>query len=383
MPPPYSRAAVGPSRNILGKVRSGPPSPPHDRPALSYHLPTDLPFLFKVLSVAKALSIQAHPDREAAKELHARDPKNYPDPNHKPEMTIALTRFEALCGFRPISEIVKSLEEVPELCDLAEAECVAALRASVRGGGEEVDTTASSTVANNTTITASQKQALKGFFAQFIAADRECVEAALGRLVARLTAINRPTTELEELCLRLNGQFPGEVGCFCVFLLNYLQLAPGEAVFLAANEPHAYLSGECIECMALSDNVVRAGLTPKFRDVQTLVGMLTYQTYQPSDLAMQPSKLAGRPLSLLYRPPVKEFAVARTSMSLGDTEAILTESTSEAIILIVRGDFTLTKADGATLALRPGSILLQDRGTTSHLSCCSQEGLVFQAFAQE
>lgn len=37
-----------------------------------------LPFLFKVLSINKALSIQAHPNKKLAEQLHASDPKNYP-----------------------------------------------------------------------------------------------------------------------------------------------------------------------------------------------------------------------------------------------------------------------------------------------------------------
>ena len=37
-----------------------------------------LPFLFKVLSINKALSIQAHPNKKLAEQLHAKDPKNYP-----------------------------------------------------------------------------------------------------------------------------------------------------------------------------------------------------------------------------------------------------------------------------------------------------------------
>lgn len=65
----------------------------------------ELPYLFKVLSVNKALSIQAHPNKKHAEELHAAHPDRYPDPNHKPEMAIALTPFEAMCGFRPKSEI--------------------------------------------------------------------------------------------------------------------------------------------------------------------------------------------------------------------------------------------------------------------------------------
>lgn len=37
-----------------------------------------LPFLFKVLSIRKALSIQAHPNKILAGKLHAEDPGNYP-----------------------------------------------------------------------------------------------------------------------------------------------------------------------------------------------------------------------------------------------------------------------------------------------------------------
>ncbi|NXT45262.1 MPI isomerase, partial [Pelecanoides urinatrix] len=74
-----------------------------------------LPFLFKVLSVNTALSIQAHPNKELAAKLHAQFPEHYPDANHKPEMAIALTPFEGLCGFRPVEEIVSFLQTVPEL----------------------------------------------------------------------------------------------------------------------------------------------------------------------------------------------------------------------------------------------------------------------------
>ena len=77
-----------------------------------------LPFLFKVLSINKALSIQAHPNKKLAEQLHARDPKNYPDDNHKPEMTIAITPFDGLCGFRPLKEIAHFLKTVPSLREM-------------------------------------------------------------------------------------------------------------------------------------------------------------------------------------------------------------------------------------------------------------------------
>ena len=87
----------------------------------------------------------------------------------------------------------------------------------------------------------------------------------------------RQLTDKEQLVLRLEKQYPGDVGVISAFFFNYVKLNPGEALYLGANEPHAYLYGECIECMATSDNVVRAGLTPKHRDVQTLCSMLTYK----------------------------------------------------------------------------------------------------------
>jgi mannose-6-phosphate isomerase len=80
----------------------------------------ELPFLFKILSVNQALSIQAHPNKRLAQILHSNDPKNYPDSNHKPEMLIALTKFQALCGFRPCEEIKTHFDKIPELAKLCE-----------------------------------------------------------------------------------------------------------------------------------------------------------------------------------------------------------------------------------------------------------------------
>lgn len=77
-----------------------------------------LPFLLKVLSVNKALSIQAHPNKAHAEILHRIRPDLYPDPNHKPELGIALGHFEGFCGFRPFSEIQGFLLAVPELCSV-------------------------------------------------------------------------------------------------------------------------------------------------------------------------------------------------------------------------------------------------------------------------
>ena len=99
----------------------------------------------------------------------------------------------------------------------------------------------------------------------------------------------------------------------------YKVLEPGQSVFLGANEPHAYLAGDCTEIMACSDNVVRAGLTPKLRDTDTLVSMLTYSQPGHKNAAYHPGNLLDGVVldahSRLYSPPdpaVSEFQMERT-----------------------------------------------------------------------
>lgn len=85
------------------------------------YVPNDLPFLFKVLSIQTALSIQAHPDKSRASRLHSKFPDIYKDPNHKPEMVIALGDFECLSGFRTKSEILELTQQYPEFAQLLTA----------------------------------------------------------------------------------------------------------------------------------------------------------------------------------------------------------------------------------------------------------------------
>lgn len=117
--------------------------------------------------------------------------------------------------------------------------------------------------------------------------------------------------------LRLAQQFPGDPGAMSPFFLNYLLIAPGESFFMAANEPHAYVAGEIIECMACSDNVVRAGLTPKFKDVDNLVDMLTYSMGGPTiDAGSYTSESSN---VIRYTPPVPEFEVMILHIDPGET----------------------------------------------------------------
>jgi mannose-6-phosphate isomerase len=214
----------------------------------------DLPFMLKVLSAGKALSIQAHPDKELAARLNLENPENYGDTNHKPEMAIALTPFEAMCGFRRLEEVSFLLKKHPEFAACLSQDAKLAMFLAKKPN--------------------EQKEALKQMFSSFMKCDPSVSGKQLKLLLARVLAEQsssglqqqhrRPhpheAPAWERKCtravLRLAQQFPGDPGAMAPLFLNYLLIAPGESFFMAANEPHAYVAGEIIECMACSDNVV-------------------------------------------------------------------------------------------------------------------------------
>ncbi|CAN6382081.1 unnamed protein product [Urochloa humidicola] len=249
-----------------------------------------LPFLFKVLSVSKALSIQAHPDKKLAEVLHARQPDTYKDSNHKPEMAIAVTEFQLLCGFANSAELKDILRTIPEVDELVGHDNSNMLKTVNEYDGDD-----------------KVQSCLRSAFSKLMTASKDKVSEATKRLICRLKVESkvRTLTEKENLVLSLDKQYKEDVGILAALFLNYVKLNPGEALYIDANEPHAYLSGECIECMATSDNVVRAGLTLKYRDVQTLCSMLTYKQTFPEIMHGIPLQ----PYVTRYIPPTDEFEV--------------------------------------------------------------------------
>lgn len=292
-----------------------------------------LPFLFKVLSVNKALSIQAHPNKSHAEKLHINNPKLYPDPNHKPEMAIALTEFKALCGFRPLAEIQNCLKEIPELCAVI---------------GEVIADQMINASADSYYLL------LKECFTALMSSSEEKYCPQLESLVKRFSKSKE--TDVNKIFLEIHSQFPGDIGCLAFFFLNYIILKPGESLFLAANEPHAYLFGDCIECMACSDNVVRAGLTPKFKDVQTLCDMLTYKCHSPSETLFYPSKDQNDEFKKIFNPPVPDFAVSKIEVPSDVKHYTFYPLDSACILLIINGSCSI-KASNKNLQVGKGSVL--------------------------
>ncbi|KAL1297361.1 hypothetical protein AAFC00_004902 [Neodothiora populina] len=304
-----------------------------------------LPFLFKILSINKALSIQAHPNKKLAEQLHSKDPRNYPDDNHKPEMTIAVTPFDGLCGFRPLAEISHFLDGIPSLRELVGEEEAKKFQSTIKG--QESDDSK----------TDENKKALADAFTALMNAKPEEVERLARDLIQQAKSegdkfANGGTEsssgkELADLMVRLDGQFPGDIGLFVSFFLNYVKLEVGEAMFLKADDIHAYLSGDIIECMASSDNVVRAGFTPKYKDVPTLTSMLTYSYAPISEQKMAPTDYpyctlnttayTSQSTTTLYDPPIEEFSVVKTDLNKAGAKASFESIDGPSIVICTQG----------------------------------------------
>ena len=248
-----------------------------------------LPYLFKVLSAEKPLSIQVHPKLSRAREGFIRENaqgiplnaanRNYKDNNHKPELVYALTFYKAMNGFRPIEEIISLFEQAQVVTLSAELE---ALKATPNEIG------------------------LQTFFTCVMNLNGERKESALAELKHGIerrvkTALAR---EAFDLIASFRKEYADDIGLFSPLMLNIVELAPGEAMFLHAETPHAYVKGTGLEIMGNSDNVLRAGLTPKYIDVPELIANTRFDSIPPEQIKLDPVRMENK---LGYPIPVDDF----------------------------------------------------------------------------
>jgi mannose-6-phosphate isomerase len=287
-----------------------------------------LPFLMKVLAAEQPLSLQAHPTTEQAEAGFAAeeaagvprdDPtRTFKDPFHKPELLLALTTFEALCGFRPVEESLHCLAKL-QLPDLKPT--IAAL---ARGGLQSA---------------IPQLLALSG-------RRRQALVAAVAEAAGRFVAAHDPEfINTYRWAAALAQAYPGDPGVVISLMCNHLKLAPGEAVFLPAGNLHAYLSGAGVEVMASSDNVLRGGLTTKHVDLAALIEVLDFTDGKVPVL----HPVLG-PGGLRYPVPIEEFDLTR--IELGDTPGVLSTPGPQ-LLLCTEGTAVLSSA-GEDLALEKG-----------------------------
>lgn len=258
-----------------------------------------LPFLLKILSIAQPLSLQAHPDKKLAQVLHKRDPENYPDANHKPELAIALTEFHVLCDFRPHVEIAHFIKEIAPLKQII---------------GQTICDQYLNLVEHSSQDKLALRKALCECFKSLMTKDKEIISKETKNLLIKHS--NAIGSQVVSLVTELDSLYPGDPGVFTPFFLNYFKLSPGQAIYLRANKLHAYLRGECIECMACSDNVVRAALTTKYRDTATLIEMLDYEPVKShQDLILPAIRKQCDDCTIDLFAPTDEFKVEKIVLS--------------------------------------------------------------------
>lgn len=300
--------------------------------ASARHFGPRLPFLFKVLAAGQPLSLQAHPTLAQAREGFAREDaaglarsapnRSYRDANHKPEIICALTPFRALCGFRRLSDSVRLF----------------------RGLGLDVSLL--------------ESQGLKAYFQYAMTLEREAQGALVDQLVfGAKQGVSGFEAECE-LALKLSALYPRDIGVVGALLLNLVELAPGEALYLDAGNLHAYLEGTGVELMANSDNVLRGGLTPKHVDVPQLLAVLDF-TDGPAKV-LEPS---GAEESV-YVTPAPDFRLSRVELS--DRSFTLPAHGAQ-VLLVVEGQVTvkgvaLKRGESVFIGADEGDIALSGRG---------------------
>ena len=349
-----------------------------------------LPFLMKVLAADRPLSLQVHPDPAQAEEGFAREEaagipldaaeRNYRDGSAKPELILALSpTFEALAGFRHVSETRLMLAELALFGAGEDRRAIAALSDRLAGGdpalagstGSAQDVGRFDPPASADTVPdhTGAGNPLRESVAWLLGGGDE-----VGRLVAAVTAAAANASETSSFrrewltVRRLAELHPGDPGVVLSLLLNRVSLTQGQALALPAGTLHAYLEGLGIEVMTASDNVLRGGLTGKHVDVSELLRIVRFEAL-PTPVVQPDSPVDG---ITVFRPTVEDFVLAEVSLgdagevhghrlSGPDSAAFLL--TGPAIVLVLTGGVHLRGATGeATLARGDAVYVTPDEG---------------------
>jgi mannose-6-phosphate isomerase len=306
-----------------------------------------LPFLAKILAAGKPLSLQTHPDPAAARAGFLREnaagvaltapERTYRDDSAKPEILIALTPFEGLCGFRPVEETLRFLDDLD----------VPLLRFAEK-------------LLQDLPTAVGLRSVIEKLFALSIEERSELIS----QIVANATIYRGSQGALSDWIPSLAKMYPNDIGVALTLFLNHVTLVPGQALFLKAGNLHAYLSGMGVEVMANSDNVLRAGFTQKHIDIPELLTITDFSPLPDPLFAPAVTQAAGAMVTS-FRPPVRDFAVAR--IDLDGTASFVATSAGPSILLCTSGEVNgLVPTESAYL--RPGSTPLTGKGTVWHIT---------------
>jgi mannose-6-phosphate isomerase len=295
-------------------------------------------------------------NKTLASQLHDRNPDQFTDPNHKPEIALALGDFEAFCGFKPLKDIERLLQLPPLQPFLPEVK------------KPDFD-----------------DQTLKHVVKTMLLASPEAIKKTNNALLQLPKSDFGKDTYIPELIPRLSEQYDETDNGTVVALItmNYMTLKAGDSIYIPADGIHAYLSGDIIECMARSNNVLNTGFCPRAdRDsVDMFCSSLTFTPHDANEAILQPKKFerGKEGKTKLYAPPLSEFSMITTELKDGESETIDSLG-GPAIMLVSKGEGTL-KADGKEYKLSQGYIYFIGQGVETHFK--ATKGLqTFTAFVE-
>ncbi len=292
-----------------------------------------LPFLLKILAAEAPLSIQAHPNPAQAVEGFARENaagipisasnRNYKDDRAKPELIVALTeRFDALVGFSAPSLIQEKLAELIEV---------------------STSTKLNSVLTRWIALLDSSDGVRKVFLDALTSSD--CDES----FVSDLIDAAEQCPALVDLVVHLAEHHGKDRGIATALLMNHMSIKRGEAVFVPAGMPHAYLSGLGVEVMLASDNVLRGGLTPKHIDVQELANVLVFETTEPELVSTKSLAVGFEKFDI----PTPEFDFYRATVGSSNLLVDL-NLPGDAIVLCTEGSVAVSNSQGEREVINSG-----------------------------
>ncbi len=288
-----------------------------------------LSFLLKYLAAAIPLSIQVHPSRVKAEQGFARedaaglpvsDPnRSYKDANPKSESLVAITEFEVLAGLRPGSEVVEILKTLAPFVP----ENAVTLEQLIAIADTEPD----------------------ALFAEVLAGAQ--YQSLVTELKKNLTGSKRPEHRLLETIFE---HFGADKGALLALFMRHFTLQPGEALTVPPGTPHSYLSGLGLEIQDNSDNVLRAGLTPKHVDVEEFLNVLDLEVAKQSEVVHSKQLLRG--LSV-YPAISDDYCLHRVDVSGRNLLADISLP-GDSIVVCISGEIAVSNSLEERVVLRRG-----------------------------
>ncbi len=297
-----------------------------------------LPFLFKVLDVNDMLSIQVHPSKlEAEKGFKIENAKgipldasfrNYKDDNHKPEIMVALSEFWLLHGFLAKEQLTQRLNDIPEFKGL---------------------------------LNVFKKDGYLGLYKTVMEQSQEESDKILSPLINRILPIykagrldkSNPDYWAAKAFDMSKDKNALDKGIFSIYFFNIVRANKGEAIFQDNGIPHAYLQGQNIELMANSDNVLRAGLTPKHVDVPELLKHVVFEETEPH---LMSGELHKDGIETIYKSPAPDFELSK--IELEKTHKYHAKAKTAQILMVIEGEAMIQEGETSLECKKGDSVLL-------------------------